>query len=158
MTAASVVAAKLSFVTVASAAAVTAKIVSVVTATNFATAVRTAFANLAFRLVSNATSNIAQTVYLKNERCTSCEEKNKKRAQKPETPKLRFTPSAWAKLLYLRDYGDTEVGGFGICPNHPLLVEDVKLVKQSCTYTFVSFDDESVADFFEDQVAAGLTP
>ncbi|MEZ6093456.1 MAG: hypothetical protein R3C03_04340 [Pirellulaceae bacterium] len=78
--------------------------------------------------------------------------------QKPETPKLRFTPSAWAKLLYLRDYGDTEVGGFGICPNHPLLVEEIKLVKQNCTQTFVSFDDESVADFFEDQVADGLTP
>ena len=107
--------------------------------------------------MSNATSNIAQIVYLKTKGAQAVKKKQK-RAQKPETPKLRFTPSAWAKLLYLRDYGDTEVGGFGICPNHPLLVEDVKLVKQSCTYTFVSFDDESVADFFEDQVAAGLTP
>ena len=27
---------------------------------------------------------------------------------------LRFSPTAWAKLLYLRDFGRTEVGGFGI--------------------------------------------
>lgn len=39
-----------------------------------------------------------------------------------------------------------------------MLVEDIKLVKQTCTFTTVSFDDESVADFFEDQVAEGLTP
>ena len=30
------------------------------------------------------------------------------------TPVLRFSPTAWAKLLFLRDYGETEVGGFGI--------------------------------------------
>jgi proteasome lid subunit RPN8/RPN11 len=30
------------------------------------------------------------------------------------TQTLRFSPTAWAKLLFLRDYGDTEVGGFGI--------------------------------------------
>ena len=72
--------------------------------------------------------------------------------------KLKFTPTAWAKLLFLRDYGDTEVGGFGICPNHPLLVEDIRLVQQTCSWASVVFDDESVADFFEDQVEAGLNP
>lgn len=60
--------------------------------------------------------------------------------------------------MYLRDFGGTEVGGFGICPNHPLLVEDVQLVKQSCSMSTVAFDDESVADFFEDQVENGLQP
>jgi proteasome lid subunit RPN8/RPN11 len=60
--------------------------------------------------------------------------------------------------LFLRDIGDTEVGAFGICPSHPLLVEDVGLVKQNCTWSTVSFEDESVADFFEDQVEAGLQP
>ena len=45
-------------------------------------------------------------------------------------PALRFSPYAWAKLLYLRDRGDTEVGGFGIsCPEDLLLVEDVRLVR-----------------------------
>ena len=71
---------------------------------------------------------------------------------------MMFTPMAWAKLLFLRDYGETEVGGFGICPNHPLLVEDIALVEQTCSWASVVFDDESVADLFEDQVAAGLNP
>jgi proteasome lid subunit RPN8/RPN11 len=75
-----------------------------------------------------------------------------------EPPKLRFTPTAWAKLLFLRDVGDTEVGAFGICPTDQLLVEDVQLVTQTCTWSTVSFDDESVADFFEDQVENGLQP
>ena len=38
------------------------------------------------------------------------------------TPSLRFTPTAWAKLLFLRDYGDTEVGGFGIAASDDLLL------------------------------------
>src|SRR4051812_35743192 len=39
--------------------------------------------------------------------------------------RLRFSPTAWAKLLFLRDIGDTEVGGFGITPADDLLfVED----------------------------------
>ena len=31
-----------------------------------------------------------------------------------EPPSMRFSPTAWAKLLYLRNLGDSEVGGFGI--------------------------------------------
>jgi hypothetical protein len=27
---------------------------------------------------------------------------------------LRFSPTAWAKLLYFRDRGETEIGGFGV--------------------------------------------
>jgi hypothetical protein len=117
-----------------------------------------AFANSAFGVVLSVTSDIALIVYLKTKGVQVVKKKRKKKVQNPETPTLRFTPTAWAKLLFLRDYGDTEVGGFGICPNHPLLVEDIKLVKQTCTFTTVAFDDESVADFFEDQVEAGLTP
>lgn len=75
-----------------------------------------------------------------------------------DAPVLRFTPTAWAKLLFLRDAGDTEVGGFGVCPNHPLIVEDVQLVRQQCSWATVEFDDESVADYFEQQVDSGLRP
>jgi hypothetical protein len=72
------------------------------------------------------------------------------------TPTLRFSPTAWAKLLFLRDYGDTEVGGFGITSADDLLfVEDVQLVKQACSWTNVAFEDESVADFFDQQVDLG---
>jgi hypothetical protein len=73
--------------------------------------------------------------------------------------KLRFSPTAWAKLLFLRDSGDTEIGGFGVAHNDDLLfVEDVELVEQTCTWARVESDDQSVADFFDDQVDAGRRP
>ena len=75
------------------------------------------------------------------------------------TPTLRFTPYAWAKLLFLRDQGDTEVGGFGITPADDLLVvEDFQLVRQQCTPVSVQFHDDSVADFFDQQVDDGRRP
>ena len=77
----------------------------------------------------------------------------------PSEPVLRFTPTAWAKLLFIRDYGDTEIGGFAIAAGEDLLlIEDVQLVKQTCTPVSVAFDDESVADFFDRQVDRGRQP
>ncbi len=77
----------------------------------------------------------------------------------PAQPVLRFSPTAWAKLLFLRDYGKTEVGGFGIAPRDDLLyLEDVQLVRQTCSWAHVAFDDESVADFFDQQVDAARHP
>lgn len=77
----------------------------------------------------------------------------------PNSPSLRFTPTAWAKLLFWRDLGTTEIGGFGISAAHDLLlIEDVRLVKQSCTAVTVQFDDGAVADFFDEQVDAGRQP
>jgi proteasome lid subunit RPN8/RPN11 len=74
-------------------------------------------------------------------------------------PVLTFTPTAWAKLIYLRDYGDTEVGGFGIAAGNDLLrVTDVQLVRQRCTSVTVAFDDEAVADHVDHNIDAGLTP
>jgi hypothetical protein len=74
-------------------------------------------------------------------------------------PALRFSPTAWAKLLFLRDAGDTEVGGFGISAEDDLLlVEDVLLVRQVCDVVSVAFDDVSVADFFDCQTDAGIMP
>ena len=74
-------------------------------------------------------------------------------------PILRFSPYGWAKLLYLRDCGPTEVGGFGASAAENLLrVEDVCLVRQLCTSVTVNLDDQSVADFFDAQVDAGVAP
>lgn len=74
-------------------------------------------------------------------------------------PSLRFSPMAWAKLLFLRDAGPTEVGGFAISDSADLLyVQDVRLVRQGCTAISVVFDDEAVADFFDEQVDAGRSP
>jgi len=72
---------------------------------------------------------------------------------------LSFSPTAWAKLLFLRDYGDTEVGGFGISSADNLMrIEDIQLVKQTCSWAHVAFDDASIADFFDAQVDAGRQP
>ena len=74
-------------------------------------------------------------------------------------PILRFSPKAWAKLLFLRDYGETEVGGFAISSQEDLLyIKDVQLVKQVCSWAHVAFDDNSVADFFDQQFDAGRKP
>ena len=76
-----------------------------------------------------------------------------------EPPSLRFSPTAWAKLLYVRDLGDSEVGGFGISAADDLLyIEDVQLVRQVCTGASVAFDDQAVADFFDRQVDQGRKP
>ena len=78
--------------------------------------------------------------------------------QKPR-PSLRFSPYAWAKLLFLRDFGDTEVGGFGIsAPDDLLLVIDFILVPQTCSAVSVAFEDEAVADFFDQQIDLGRRP
>ena len=78
---------------------------------------------------------------------------------KPKKMSLRLSPTAWAKLLFLRDLGDTEVGGFGISVADDLLyVEDVELVQQRCTVASMSFDDNAVADYFDRQVDAGRKP
>jgi proteasome lid subunit RPN8/RPN11 len=74
-------------------------------------------------------------------------------------PPLRLTPTAWAKLQYLRDAGPTEIGGFGIAPSADLLlVEDIQLVRQLSTATSVEFDDAAVAEFFDEYVDARMRP
>ena len=82
-----------------------------------------------------------------------------RRRRRRTRPPLRLTPYAWAKLLCLRDLGETEVGGFGVSSQDDLLLlEDVQLVRQECTPVTVKFDDSSVADHFDDQVDQGRMP
>lgn len=72
---------------------------------------------------------------------------------------LRFTPYAWAKLVYFCHAGETEIGGFGLSdPDDPLLVTDLLTLKQTTTSVSVDFDDEAVADLFEQQVDQGRHP
>lgn len=83
----------------------------------------------------------------------------KNRTRRRRRPSLRFSPWAWAKLLYLRDQGPTEIGGFGIAAaDNPLCVEDVVLVRQACTAITVQFEDRAVADFFDEQIDQGRKP
>ena len=82
-----------------------------------------------------------------------------RKAPCPPQPVLRFTPTAWAKLLFFRDRGQSEIGGFAITPCDDLLrVEDFVTVKQEVSIASVAFDDEAVADLFEAQVDAGRKP
>lgn len=75
------------------------------------------------------------------------------------SPVLRFSPPAWAKLHYFRDRGPTEIGGFGVTAvDDPLLIEEFITVRQITTCVSVAFDDAAVADFFETQVDAGRKP
>ncbi len=83
----------------------------------------------------------------------------KKRSRRQHRPTIRFNPDAWAKLIYLRDSGPTEVGGFGItAPDDLLHVIDFVLVQQCCSEVTVAFDNIAVADFFEDQIDLGRRP
>lgn len=72
---------------------------------------------------------------------------------------LKFTPYAWAKLIWMRDRGDTEVAGYGITATEdPLLVTDFVLVKQECTGASFEFDDDDAVEFMERMTDAGLPP
>lgn len=77
---------------------------------------------------------------------------------KKET-KLKFSPYAWAKILWFRNHGDTEIAGFGIADTDDLLfINDFKTIKQKASAASVKFDDEAVGEFFEDMVDAGMHP
>jgi proteasome lid subunit RPN8/RPN11 len=88
-------------------------------------------------------------------------EKSGSQAEKrrPKRLALRFSPTAWAKLLYFRDKMDNEIGGFGITEAEDLLfVKEFTTVKQEVTGVSVKFDDRAVADFFDSQVDLGRRP
>ena len=78
----------------------------------------------------------------------------------PMETTLRFSPTAWAKLLYLRDKSENEVGGFGITAPDDLLLcdQDFVTVKQEVSPVSVKFDDEAVGQFFDQQVDLGRKP
>lgn len=85
--------------------------------------------------------------------------RSRRRQTHERRPTLRFSPYAWAKLLYLRDRGETEIGGFGITGlQDPLLIEQFQLVRQHATPLTVGFDDSAVAEYFDEQVDRGLRP
>jgi proteasome lid subunit RPN8/RPN11 len=86
--------------------------------------------------------------------------KKKRRSRKqPLSPVLKLTPYAMAKLRFLRDLGPTEIGGFALTSDtHALVVQDVGLVQQECDWASVLFNDEAVADYFDQQVDLGRSP
>ena len=62
-------------------------------------------------------------------------------------------------MLYFRDRGETEIGGFGLAADDdPLLIQDILSVRQRATVATVAFDDGAVADLFDEFVDQGLKP
>jgi hypothetical protein len=79
--------------------------------------------------------------------------------QRKEWPKLRLTPSVWAKLVFWRDIGETEIAAFGVTdPLDSLLVIELHLVKQQADWLHVAIDDVALADYFDEQVDMGRQP
>lgn len=77
----------------------------------------------------------------------------------PDKPVLRFSPTAWAKLVRFRDKTGNEIGGFGITgPDDLLFVREFVTVKQEVTAISIKFDDEAVGVFFDEQVDLGRKP
>lgn len=74
-------------------------------------------------------------------------------------PVLWFSPYAWAKLNFMMNEGETEVSGMGLTlPEDPMYVVDFLVVKQECTSAHTEFDDNALADLFEEMVAEGHHP
>jgi hypothetical protein len=74
-------------------------------------------------------------------------------------PRLRFSPRAWLKFQFLGHAGPTEVAAFGLSSEaDPLLMEDLIVVKQRATAASVAFDDEAVADLFDQMADKGVPP
>lgn len=68
---------------------------------------------------------------------------------------LRMSPYAWAKMRYFQSRIKTEIGGLCItAPGDPLFVVDVFIPKQEVSACTVAFDDDSIAEFTDQQVAA----
>lgn len=68
-----------------------------------------------------------------------------------------FTPYSWAKLCYLRDKGNTEIGCFGVAETpDPLLLTDIFLPVQECTMSTVDLDGQSLLKYRARCRAVGL--
>lgn len=72
---------------------------------------------------------------------------------------LKLTPYAWAKLLWMRDKGGTEVAGYCVTgTNNPLLITDFVLIKQECTIVTFDLDSDDSVEYVERMMDEGLAP
>jgi len=70
---------------------------------------------------------------------------------------LTFAPLAWLKLQYFCHAAPTEIGGFGITAENDLLhVLEFVTVRQRVSAVTVRFDDQAIADFFDQSIDRGL--
>lgn len=72
---------------------------------------------------------------------------------------LRFSPYAWAKIRWIRDYCRTEIAGFGVSRvDDPLYVIDFMTIEQQASTAHFAFDDIKVNEYLFDMVAKGYQP
>jgi proteasome lid subunit RPN8/RPN11 len=72
---------------------------------------------------------------------------------------IKFTPYAYAKLIWMRDRGTTEVAGYATTgTNDPLLITDLRLIKQECTMVTFDLDPDDIVEDAERTLDMGLMP
>ena len=70
-----------------------------------------------------------------------------------------FTPYSFSKIVYMRDKGATEVGGFCVSlQENPGLVVDFHLVSQLCDSAYCEFTDDGMVEFNDEMAEAGYHP
>jgi len=73
--------------------------------------------------------------------------------------KLRFSPYAWAKIRWIRDYCKSEIAGFGISSmEDPFYMEDFRTIKQVASTTHFEFDDNALNDYLTAMFEEGKQP
>ena len=84
---------------------------------------------------------------------------NRDRGRDPSPRQLIFSARAWLQWQFLCHVGPTEVAGFGLSsPHNPLYLEQILLIRQWATPVGVGFDDQAVADLFDDMADRGIPP
>ncbi len=72
---------------------------------------------------------------------------------------LRFSPYAWTKLRWIRDYCNSEIAGFGISSMaDPFYMEDFRTIKQVASSGHFQFDDDALNDYLADMFEEGKQP
>lgn len=105
------------------------------------------------QITKNITGGFIDTTDKKTTTTTKTWQRKSKIAQ------LRFSPIAWAKLIYIRDLGNTEVGFFGISDIDDMLcVKDIAVIKQKASTVTIDFDTDWLVNWYDDQRDLGLQP
>lgn len=73
--------------------------------------------------------------------------------------RLTLQPEAFLKLMYCCHAAETEIAGFGVSTDRdPLTIERFELIRQTASAVTVEFDDEAVADFFDEMASTQVSP
>ena len=72
---------------------------------------------------------------------------------------LRFSPYAWAKIRWIRDYCGSEIAGFGISSMaDPFYMEDFRTIKQTASSAHFEFDDDALNEYLSAMFEEGKQP